>query len=51
MGEVLLVWKEFNKILEGRSKIFVNDFIIKVLVLVCLKVFEVNFFWMDIVIR
>uniref|UniRef100_A0A8C2PAN3 Dihydrolipoamide acetyltransferase component of pyruvate dehydrogenase complex n=1 Tax=Capra hircus TaxID=9925 RepID=A0A8C2PAN3_CAPHI len=29
MGEVLLVRKELNKMLEGKSKISVNDFIIK----------------------
>nr|XP_045226964.1 dihydrolipoyllysine-residue acetyltransferase component of pyruvate dehydrogenase complex, mitochondrial isoform X3 [Macaca fascicularis] len=51
MGEVLLVRKELNKILEGRSKISVNDFIIKASALACLKVPEANSSWMDTVIR
>ncbi|MBZ3890207.1 Dihydrolipoyllysine-residue acetyltransferase component of pyruvate dehydrogenase complex, mitochondrial [Sciurus carolinensis] len=51
MGEVLLVRKELNKMLEGRSKISVNDFIIKASALACLKVPEANSSWMDTVIR
>uniref|UniRef100_A0A2I3HQQ0 Acetyltransferase component of pyruvate dehydrogenase complex n=1 Tax=Nomascus leucogenys TaxID=61853 RepID=A0A2I3HQQ0_NOMLE len=51
MGEVLLIRKELNKILEGRSKISVNDFIIKASALACLKVPEANSSWMDTVIR
>ncbi|XP_042538684.1 dihydrolipoyllysine-residue acetyltransferase component of pyruvate dehydrogenase complex, mitochondrial [Dipodomys spectabilis] len=51
MGEVLLVRKELNKILEGKSKISVNDFIIKASALACLKVPEANSSWMDTVIR
>uniref|UniRef100_F7CRT4 Acetyltransferase component of pyruvate dehydrogenase complex n=2 Tax=Macaca TaxID=9539 RepID=F7CRT4_MACMU len=51
MGEVLLVQKELNKILEGRSKISVNDFIIKASALACLKVPEANSSWMDTVMR
>uniref|UniRef100_A0A2K5ZWJ7 dihydrolipoyllysine-residue acetyltransferase n=1 Tax=Mandrillus leucophaeus TaxID=9568 RepID=A0A2K5ZWJ7_MANLE len=51
MGEVLLVRKELNKILEGRSKISVNDFIIKASTLACLKVPEANSSWMDTVMR
>ncbi|XP_064231479.1 dihydrolipoyllysine-residue acetyltransferase component of pyruvate dehydrogenase complex, mitochondrial isoform X2 [Aotus nancymaae] len=51
MGEVLLLRKELNKILEGRSKISVNDFIIKASALACLKVPEANSSWMDTVIR
>uniref|UniRef100_A0A667H0W0 Acetyltransferase component of pyruvate dehydrogenase complex n=1 Tax=Lynx canadensis TaxID=61383 RepID=A0A667H0W0_LYNCA len=51
MGEVLLVRKELNKILEGRSKISVNDFIIKASALACLKVPEANSSWLDTVIR
>uniref|UniRef100_A0A2K6T1J0 Dihydrolipoyllysine-residue acetyltransferase component of pyruvate dehydrogenase complex, mitochondrial n=1 Tax=Saimiri boliviensis boliviensis TaxID=39432 RepID=A0A2K6T1J0_SAIBB len=38
-------------ILEGRSKISVNDFIIKASALACLKVPEANSSWMDTVIR
>uniref|UniRef100_A0A8D0S3Z1 Dihydrolipoamide acetyltransferase component of pyruvate dehydrogenase complex n=1 Tax=Sus scrofa TaxID=9823 RepID=A0A8D0S3Z1_PIG len=51
MGEVLLVRKELNKMLEGRSKISVNDFIIKASALACLKVPEANSSWLDTVIR
>uniref|UniRef100_A0A4W2BWC4 Acetyltransferase component of pyruvate dehydrogenase complex n=1 Tax=Bos indicus x Bos taurus TaxID=30522 RepID=A0A4W2BWC4_BOBOX len=51
MGEVLLVRKELNKMLEGKSKISVNDFIIKASALACLKVPEANSSWMDTVIR
>uniref|UniRef100_A0A8C0CPH9 Acetyltransferase component of pyruvate dehydrogenase complex n=1 Tax=Balaenoptera musculus TaxID=9771 RepID=A0A8C0CPH9_BALMU len=51
MGEVLLVRKELNKMLEGRSKISVNDFIIKASALSCLKVPEANSSWLDTVIR
>ncbi|XP_012784680.2 dihydrolipoyllysine-residue acetyltransferase component of pyruvate dehydrogenase complex, mitochondrial-like [Ochotona princeps] len=51
MGEVLLVWKELNKMLAGKSKISVNDFIIKASALPCLKVPEANSSWMDTVIR
>ncbi|MBZ3881870.1 Dihydrolipoyllysine-residue acetyltransferase component of pyruvate dehydrogenase complex, mitochondrial [Sciurus carolinensis] len=51
MGEVLLVRKELNKMLEGRNKISVNDFIIKASALACLKVPEANSSWMDTVIR
>uniref|UniRef100_A0A8C6DU75 Acetyltransferase component of pyruvate dehydrogenase complex n=1 Tax=Moschus moschiferus TaxID=68415 RepID=A0A8C6DU75_MOSMO len=51
MGEVLLVRKELNKILEGKSKISVNDFIIKASALACLKVPEANSSWLDTVIR
>ncbi|XP_004646413.1 dihydrolipoyllysine-residue acetyltransferase component of pyruvate dehydrogenase complex, mitochondrial [Octodon degus] len=51
MGEVLLVRKELNKVLEGKSKISVNDFIIKASALACLKVPEANSSWMDTVIR
>uniref|UniRef100_A0A8C7A101 Acetyltransferase component of pyruvate dehydrogenase complex n=1 Tax=Neovison vison TaxID=452646 RepID=A0A8C7A101_NEOVI len=51
MGEVLLVRKELNKMLEGKSKISVNDFIIKASALACLKVPEANSSWLDTVIR
>ncbi|XP_055477963.1 dihydrolipoyllysine-residue acetyltransferase component of pyruvate dehydrogenase complex, mitochondrial [Psammomys obesus] len=51
MGEVLLVRKELNKMLEGKGKISVNDFIIKASALACLKVPEANSSWMDTVIR
>ncbi|XP_004585116.2 dihydrolipoyllysine-residue acetyltransferase component of pyruvate dehydrogenase complex, mitochondrial [Ochotona princeps] len=51
MGEVLLVRKELNKMLAGKSKISVNDFIIKASALACLKVPEANSSWMDTVIR
>ncbi|KAI5282613.1 dihydrolipoyllysine-residue acetyltransferase component of pyruvate dehydrogenase complex, mitochondrial [Manis pentadactyla] len=51
MGEVLLVRKELNKMLEGRGKISVNDFIIKASALACLKVPEANSSWLDTVIR
>ncbi|KAB1254689.1 Dihydrolipoyllysine-residue acetyltransferase component of pyruvate dehydrogenase complex; mitochondrial [Camelus dromedarius] len=51
MGEVLLLRKELNKMLEGRSKISVNDFIIKASALACLKVPEANSSWLDTVIR
>ncbi|NP_001358970.1 dihydrolipoyllysine-residue acetyltransferase component of pyruvate dehydrogenase complex, mitochondrial isoform 12 [Homo sapiens] len=40
-----------RRILEGRSKISVNDFIIKASALACLKVPEANSSWMDTVIR
>ncbi|XP_028639675.1 dihydrolipoyllysine-residue acetyltransferase component of pyruvate dehydrogenase complex, mitochondrial [Grammomys surdaster] len=51
MGEVLSVRKELNKMLEGKGKISVNDFIIKASALACLKVPEANSSWMDTVIR
>ncbi|KAM7086059.1 dihydrolipoyllysine-residue acetyltransferase component of pyruvate dehydrogenase complex, mitochondrial isoform 2-T2 [Molossus nigricans] len=51
MGEVLLVRKELNKMLEGKSKISVNDFLIKASALACLKVPEANSSWLDTVIR
>uniref|UniRef100_A0A8C3VVP9 Acetyltransferase component of pyruvate dehydrogenase complex n=1 Tax=Catagonus wagneri TaxID=51154 RepID=A0A8C3VVP9_9CETA len=51
MGEVLLVRKELNKMLEGKSKISVNDFIIKASALACLKVPEANSSWLDTIIR
>lgn len=51
VGEVLLVRKELNKMLEGKSKISVNDFIIKASALACLKVPEANSSWLDTVIR
>uniref|UniRef100_A0A8C6RHJ4 Acetyltransferase component of pyruvate dehydrogenase complex n=1 Tax=Nannospalax galili TaxID=1026970 RepID=A0A8C6RHJ4_NANGA len=51
MGEVLLIRKELNKMLEGKSKISVNDFLIKASALACLKVPEANSSWMDTVIR
>lgn len=51
MGEVLLVRKELNKMLDGKGKISVNDFIIKASALACLKVPEANSSWMDTVIR
>lgn len=51
MGEVLLLRKELNKILEGKSKISVNDFLIKASALACLKVPEANSSWLDTVIR
>uniref|UniRef100_A0A8C0WIM6 Dihydrolipoamide acetyltransferase component of pyruvate dehydrogenase complex n=1 Tax=Castor canadensis TaxID=51338 RepID=A0A8C0WIM6_CASCN len=47
MGEVLLVRKELNKMLEEKTKISVNDFIIKASALACLKVPEANSSWMD----
>lgn len=38
--------KELNEVFSGdKIKFFVNDFIIKVSVLVCKKVSEVNFVW------
>ncbi|XP_069325052.1 dihydrolipoyllysine-residue acetyltransferase component of pyruvate dehydrogenase complex, mitochondrial isoform X10 [Eulemur rufifrons] len=40
-----------RRMLEGRSKISVNDFIIKASALACLKVPEANSSWMDTVIR
>ncbi|KAF6103018.1 dihydrolipoamide S-acetyltransferase [Phyllostomus discolor] len=51
MGEVLLVRKELNKMLQGKSKISVNDFLIKASALACLKVPEANSSWLDTVIR
>ncbi|XP_036600790.1 dihydrolipoyllysine-residue acetyltransferase component of pyruvate dehydrogenase complex, mitochondrial [Trichosurus vulpecula] len=51
MGEVLEVRKELNMTLAGKSKISVNDFIIKASALACLKVPEANSSWMDTVIR
>ncbi|XP_075402717.1 dihydrolipoyllysine-residue acetyltransferase component of pyruvate dehydrogenase complex, mitochondrial [Tenrec ecaudatus] len=51
MGEVLTVRKELNKMLEGRGKVSVNDFIIKASALACLKVPEANSSWLDTVIR
>ncbi|XP_054989792.1 dihydrolipoyllysine-residue acetyltransferase component of pyruvate dehydrogenase complex, mitochondrial [Sorex araneus] len=51
MGEVLSVRKELNKALEGKSKLSVNDFIIKASALACLKVPEANSSWLDTVIR
>ncbi|XP_065737383.1 dihydrolipoyllysine-residue acetyltransferase component of pyruvate dehydrogenase complex, mitochondrial isoform X9 [Phocoena phocoena] len=40
-----------RRMLEGRSKISVNDFIIKASALACLKVPEANSSWLDTVIR
>ncbi|XP_024426582.2 dihydrolipoyllysine-residue acetyltransferase component of pyruvate dehydrogenase complex, mitochondrial [Desmodus rotundus] len=51
MGEVLLVRTELNKMLQGKSKISVNDFLIKASALACLKVPEANSSWLDTVIR
>lgn len=41
----------FLQMLEGKSKISVNDFIIKASALACLKVPEANSSWLDTVIR